>query len=278
MAAVCELFAMSSRYPATVQMSLDELARRGGRTADHRDGWGIAYFEGSDVRLLREAEAASDSALVRFIQDHPPASELVVSHIRKATQGDRRLANCQPFSRELGGRVHVFAHNGNLDRPRLEAAAPLGDHRPVGDTDSEYAFCALLERLRPLWLGGAGAPPLAERLAALAAFAALLRPLGPANFLYADGDALFVHGHRRTQPDGAIRPPGLHVLARACARPGATLRTEGLAVHGGERAHQEVVLVASIPLTDEVGWNALAEGELIAVQGGRVATRIVPEP
>ena len=28
-------------------------------------------------------------------------------------------------------------------------------------------------------------------------FAARLRPLGPFNFVYSDGDALFVHAHRR---------------------------------------------------------------------------------
>jgi predicted glutamine amidotransferase len=54
------------------------------------------------------------------------------------------MKNCQPFVRELGGRVHVFAHNGDLDIGALRAKLPLGGFRPVGDTDSEYAFCALL--------------------------------------------------------------------------------------------------------------------------------------
>lgn len=51
-----------------------------------------------------------------------------------------------------------------------------------------------------------------------AAFAAELRRLGPANFMQADGQALFAHGHRRWQPaTGRIAPPGLHLLTRHCA-------------------------------------------------------------
>ena len=62
------------------------------------------------------------------------------------------MKNCQPFARELGGRMHVFAHNGDLDAGRL--GAPRGSFRPVGDTDSERAFCVLLERLTAIWLRG----------------------------------------------------------------------------------------------------------------------------
>jgi len=277
---MCELFAMSSRYPATVQLSLEELARHGGETGVHRDGWGIAFYEGADVRLLKEAAPAAGSPLVRFVQDHPPESTLVVSHIRKATQGDHRFANCQPFARELGGRMHVFGHNGNLDADGLDAAVRPDRFHPLGDTDSERAFCGLLDRVAPLWDRGAGPPPLDERLAVVAEYAALLRPLGPANFLYADGGALFVHGHRRTQRDGQIRPPGVHVLCRTCAAEGGheAFRAVGLAIAGGSAGgggdRQEVVLAASIPLTDEPGWAPLEEGEVIVARDGRIVARL----
>src|SRR3970040_386769 len=109
---MCELFAMSARHASTVSLSLEEFSRHGGLAGPHKDGWGIAWYEGADVRLVKEASGASDRACIRFIQDHPFRSTLVVSHIRKATQGSVSLANTQPFTRELGGRVHVFAHNG----------------------------------------------------------------------------------------------------------------------------------------------------------------------
>ena len=249
---MCELFAMSSRLPTEVRSSLEAFARHGGLEGPHKDGWGLAYYADEDVRLVKESEAASGSECMRFIHDHPFVSGVVISHIRKGTQGRMAMKNCQPFARELGGRMHVFAHNGDLDMVRLRARMALRQFHPVGETDSEYAFCAMLERLRPLWLRG-GLPALAERFAVVARFAAALRPLGPANFVYSDGDALFLHGHKRKQGDGGPpTPPGLHVLERHCD------------------PEQNVILAASVPLTDEPGWRALAEGELIVAQHGRV--------
>ncbi len=266
---MCELFAMSSSEPATVSYSLEEFSRHGGLTGPHKDGWGIAYYAQGDVRLVKEPLPAHDSACLRFIQDRPFHSSLVVSHIRKATQGAHTLPNCQPFMRELGGAMHVFAHNGDLDNVRLRARFALGFHRPLGETDSEYAFCALLGRLQALWLDSQGVPPFEARRAVVERFAAELREFGPANFLYADGDALFAHGHRRTQDDHSIRPPGLHVLCRRCARDAAAPNIEGVEIRP-RNGEQQVVLFASVPLTREAGWRALGEGELVAVRGGLI--------
>ena len=267
---MCELFAMQAREPADVRFSLEEFSRHGGLAGPHKDGWGLAWYEGADVRLVKEATAASDSACLEFIQQHPFRSALVIGHIRKATQGRLTLANSQPFTRELGGHLHVFAHNGDLDSTRLRDTYALGAYRPVGDTDSEYAFCALLARLAPLWLEGA-VPPLAARRARISEFAAGLRPLGPANFLYADGDALFVHGHKRTHADG-IRPPGLHVLCRTCAGETGAFAAEGLQIASAQGT-QEVALAASVPLTAGEPWRPLADGEIVVARGGRIVSQ-----
>jgi predicted glutamine amidotransferase len=249
---MCELLAMSARLPTTLSISLDELARHGGETGPHRDGWGVAYVQDRDALIVREAEPAHDSPTLRFLRARAPESTIVVAHVRRATQGARLLRNTQPFGRELGGRVHLFAHNGMLPGIEGQARFALGGTRPIGDTDSEHAFCALLERMRPLW--ERGVPGLEDRLTGIAAFAADLRELGPANFIYSDGDVIFAHGHRRKGEAGAIEPPGLHVLCRACT--------------SADEA-QEVALVASVPLSGET-WRALAEGEVIALRDGRV--------
>ena len=265
---MCELFSLSSRHPATVKLSLEELSRRGGLIGPHKDGWGVAYYLEGDVRLLKDTGPASSSNCLRFIQDHPFASTLVISHIRKATQGGNALRNCQPFTRELGAAMHVFAHNGHFDLEEMRRRMPLGTHRPVGETDSEYAFCALLARLASTWLRGPAIPSLAERLGIIEQFARDLRPLGPANFLYSDGDALFAHGHKRTHADG-LHPPGLHVLSRHCTGESHRMDTSGLAI-STESGPQSVVLFASVPLTSEAGWRALADGEVVAARNGQI--------
>jgi len=274
---MCELFAMSSRIPTEVRFSFEAFSRRGGLGGRNKDGWGVAYYQENDIRLLKEPAPAADSACVRFLQEHPFASSIVVSHIRRATQGVPSMSNTQPFARELGGRMHVFAHNGDLDPVALRSRLQLGTWRPVGDTDSEYAFCALLELLAPLWRA-TDPPTLEARRDIVLHFAAVVRALGPANFIYADGDALFVHGHRRMHGDGlAPHPPGLHVLSRHCADDPSAWHAEGVSV--AARAHQDVLLAASVPLTDEPGWRALTEGEVVVARDGQiVASPIIAPP
>ncbi|MEZ4227206.1 MAG: class II glutamine amidotransferase [Polyangiaceae bacterium] len=265
---MCELFAMSARFPATVRLSFTELARHGGATGPHGDGWGVAFQEDTDVRLLREPTPASSSACATLLQHHEIQSDSVIAHIRLATQGGRALKNTQPFVRQLGGRMHTFAHNGRLDG--IEQAMPLTGQRfrTVGDTDSEHAFCLLLEGLASLWQGGE-VPPLAQRYDLVCAFAARVAELGPANFLYSDGDALFVHAHQRKQESGSFAPPGLHLLFRVCERDELPLSTDAVQVIRSQ-PEQEVALVASVPLSPEA-WLPLREGSVLAFRGGKLA-------
>lgn len=187
---------------------------------------------------------------------------MVISHIRRATQGKVVFANTQPFCRELGGRKHIFVHNGNLRGLPGNRNFPLGHAKTVGETDSEYAFCNLLYRLEPLWLAERQ-PTLEQRLTVVGEFAAAIRPLGPANFLYSDSEYLFAHGHRRTQRDGRIAPPGLFSLCRQCKVDIGLPAISGLKLP----AQQEVLLLASVPLSEE-SWQPLAEGELLVLRCG----------
>jgi len=58
---MCELFGMSSRIPASGDFSLDEFARYGGLSAPNSDGWGMAFYEGTAVRLIREPEPVASA-------------------------------------------------------------------------------------------------------------------------------------------------------------------------------------------------------------------------
>jgi predicted glutamine amidotransferase len=265
---MCELLALSSAQSVRLTFSLHTLASHGGAAGIAHDGWGVAFYQGEDVALFREPGAAADSALVRFLECHGPSTKLAVSHIRHATWGAVQLSNTQPFVRELGGRTHVFAHNGTLTGIDASTVLTLGVDRPVGQTDSELAYCALLARMRALWGDAASLPSLDARMTLLAAFAADLRALGAANFLYADGDALFAHGHRRlTGLGGQVEPPGLWALQRfrTLADP-APAHEAGVAVTHGDNA---ALFIASVPLTEEP-WRPLREGELMAVRDGDV--------
>ena len=108
-----------------------------------------------------------------------------------------------------------------------------------------------------------------SRLETVVDFAARLRPLGPFNSIYSDGDTLFVHSDRRTQADGVVRPPGLHLLVRSCNEQPVDLTQSGVLL---APIAQELVLVASVPLTDEP-WEPMEEGEIVALTKGLVWAR-----
>lgn len=266
---------MSSLEPATLSISLGRFSERGGLRAPHRDGWGVAFYSGRDVRRLRDTEAASGSRGMAFLREQDYRSRIILAHVRQATLGAVTLENTQPFARELGGRMHTFAHNGDLPEIGQVAAGTLGRFRPLGDTDSEQAFCLLLSHLEPLW-AQTQPPALTERLTTLVRVAALLRRLGTANFLYSDSEYLFVHGHERTQEStGRIEPPGLYTLFRSC--PSRSDGRDEKRVGEGltlqlNTARQRVSLVASVPLTEET-WTPVQAGEILVLAAGEVVTK-----
>lgn len=259
---MCELFGLSSRLPTAATFTLQRFAERGGLDPRLIDGWGIALSDGTDMRIYREPEPARDSAWLAFIEGRRIRTRRLISHVRHATQGAVALANTQPFAREIGGRMHCFAHNGRLDGIEQRHARTLSRFQPLGDSDSELAACLLFERMAVLW-SEMRPPPLARRLEAVAGFAAAMRALGPANFLYSDGLTLFAHGHRRRQADGRIGPPGLWWLHRDCQCDRDALIEAGITLEAGG-PQQEIELFASVPLTGE-DWHPLAEGAIIAV-------------
>ena len=261
---MCELFGLASNLATTVNLSMRALAKRG-NLADHLgDGWGIAFHAGDDVLLIKEPKPAGESAWVGFLETQHVSARIVLAHIRRATQGEVSLRNTQPFMRELGGRMHVFAHNGRLDGIERYFEQTSKQFRLVGSSDSEAAFCILMDRMAPLWNDAATPPSAAQRLAVVAGVAATMRDLGPANFLYADGDLLFAHGHRRTQPDGTVKPPGLTMLTRTCASDPDTGAASGVGLGDA----QVLTLFASVPLTQEA-WQPLLNGQIVVVANGQ---------
>jgi predicted glutamine amidotransferase len=148
---MCELLGLSSNVRATVNVSLPKLAEHGRIYGTYNDGWGIGYYEGLDVRLTKDSAAVGDSEWIQFIANHNLRSHLVIAHTRKATRGTQSYPNAQPFVRELAGRAHLFAHNGDLPGIFKSNAFHADRFNPIGETDSELAFCVLLDEMAAIW-------------------------------------------------------------------------------------------------------------------------------
>ena len=265
---MCELFAMSASVPHTVRYELDLFAAEGGERHRNRDGWGILFAQDRDAYLFREPDPSATSELSRMVvRDERPCKHLM-AHVRRASSGKPALANTHPFDRVVMGKRNAFAHNGDLPGIEdCEGAGNLVAHR-IGDTDSELAFLLLLERLR-----GAGSSDGKTRLDVFIRFASEMRELGSANFLFFDGDRLFVHADRRRyETDSGLtepREPGLNIRSFDHDDEGDRWDTGGARI---DRISGPLHLVASVPL-DPDGWEPLARGTVLVLKDGLIAAR-----
>jgi len=252
---MCQLLGMNCNTPTDVTFSFSGFARRGGQTDHHSDGWGIAFFEGAGVRHLVDHQGAATSPVAELVRRYPIRSRNVIAHIRKATQGAVALENCHPFVRELWGRYWVFAHNGHLEHyaPRLH-----GSFRPVGQTDSERAFCWLMQELAK---SHAGVPSVQELSCTLRELVPQIAAHGTFNFLLSNGQALWAHASTH-----------LHCVQRRHPFTRATLRDEDLQVNFAEHTREtdRVAVVVTQPLTVDEDWQALPPGRLCTLVDGQL--------
>lgn len=253
---MCQLLGMNCNIPTDIVFSFTGFATRGGRTDSHKDGWGIAFFEGTGVRHFVDHQSAVASPIAELIKRYPIKSKNVIAHIRKATQGRIALENCHPFVRELWGHYWVFAHNGDLKafNPSLD-----GPYRPVGSTDSELAFCYLLQQLRRRF--GDTLPALAALTTALRELTTEIAQYGAFNMMLSDGSALFAHCSTK-----------LHYLVRQYPFAQAQLSDEDVIVDFSQvtTPHDRVAIIVTEPLTTNEAWTPFAPGTLKVFVDGEI--------
>ncbi|HBC58611.1 MAG TPA: class II glutamine amidotransferase [Gammaproteobacteria bacterium] len=245
---MCELLGMSANTPTDICFSFAGLAKRGGKTGPHRDGWGIAFYEEKGCRLFHDPNPSAESELSELVKNYPIKSELVISHIRRANRGKICLANTHPFIRELWGQIWCFAHNGQLKGIKKE---PLTFYQPVGTTDSEHAFCWLLDQIRLNF---------PKRPAKLAKLHQLIRDCchqlnqkGVFNMIMSDSQHLYVHCGTR-----------LHWITRRAPFGEAKLLDEEIEVDFSRETtpNDIVTIVATQPLTTNETWQKMGKNEL----------------
>ncbi|MCE8032406.1 class II glutamine amidotransferase [Halomonas sp. MCCC 1A11057] len=266
---MCELLGMSANVPTDICFSFTGFLHRGGGTGPHGDGWGIAFYEAGGYRDFRDPHPSVRSPIARLISDYPIKSHIVISHIRQANVGEVRLANTHPFTREMWGRTWCYAHNGQLQEWQT---LPLRFYRPVGDTDSEHAFCWLLATLREHYPEAPALDPcntaLVERHQALwqllHELCETLRAKGVFNLLLADGEFLYTYCSTKLA----------HITRRAPFG-SAELSDAELTVNFAEHTTPDdiVSVITTEPLTCNEAWARMQPGELLVWRHGRIVAR-----
>lgn len=251
---MCQLLGMNCNVPTDICFSFEGFQARGGKTDIHRDGWGIGFFEGNGSRLFIDVKPSCESAIAQLVRNYPIRSLNTIAHIRKATHGEIKLKNTHPFQRELWGNYWVFAHNGELKNfnPALS-----GQFQPVGDTDSELAFCYLLDRLARRF--SSKRPTLRQIYAVLNEVSNEISKHGMFNYLLTDGTIFFAHC-----------TTNLHYIIRKAPFKKAHLIDEDVSVDFAEvtTPNDIVTIIASEPLTDNEDWIKLSPNELILFKDG----------
>ena len=245
---------MNCNVPTDICFSFSGLVERGGRTGPHRDGWGISFYEGRGCRSFHDPRSSCDSQVADLVRSHSVKSLNVICHIRQATNGRVCLENTHPFTRELWGRAWTFAHNGKLKGVKTW---PLTHYKPIGTTDSEHAFCWMLDQIRARF----PKPPKHEaslhRL--VKSLAEKLMACGTFNMLLCDARYLY-----------CFCTTHLSWLTRRAPFGEASLIDVELTVDFAQETTPKdiVTVIATKPLTHHETWTRMERGDLVIFRDG----------
>lgn len=253
---MCELFGMCFNERVTPSITFRGFRHRAESNAH---GWGIAFYPDESALVYKEPIKATASRLSKFLRDYSEIkSKIFIGHVRYASVGNHTNKNTHPFQRELNGRDYVFAHNGTLSK--FKNKLELGRIRPIGDTDSEHAFCYLLgviEKKEISFNDEKDFDIVAETLREI-------NKLGKFNCIFSNGEFLFCYHDM----DNDV---GLRMLRRVPPYGMIKLLDEDWEIDLSEQKDpsQRGYIIATRDLTNE-SWESFQPGELKVFKDGEI--------
>ena len=230
------------------------------------DGWGYAFYHQGQWQSFKES-LEMDKILrldVKTMSPHVFQSNMFLSHVRYATLGKVTYENTHPFDRELFDSQWYFAHHGHL-RLYRHIVDSMEYFKPMGDTDSETAFCIILENLREF-----GRIPNEKELAkSIQKTAKELAKQGGLNFLLTDGRLMhaFYSGYK-TMYFTTLRPPFDEKIIAETDRIKMIIDTKDVST--------PISLIASKPILDEADWIEFEIGTLYSFKNGQRIKYVYP--
>ncbi|MBP6933130.1 MAG: class II glutamine amidotransferase [Candidatus Methanofastidiosum sp.] len=221
---MCQLLGLSSNEPADIEFSLMEFKYR---AKYNYHGWGFGFLDGNNWKIIKQPSSLDDENINE--EKFKFKSKIIIGHVRLKSCGDKIHQNTHPFQIENW----VFAHNGTVSRIKNW---PLEKYKPEGDTDSEYAFCHLLEKIT---LDASEVNKIIKKEADK------IRALGKFNFLMSDGKRLYAYGDN-----------SLYYVQRESPFGFATLKDVQYKINLAEvkKPGEVVTIIATEPLTSDEKW------------------------
>lgn len=171
---MCQLLGISANKEVDISLSLREFRHRG---EENYHGWGFAFLENMKWEVIKKPSSLANEDINKNIFCFK--SKIIIGHVRLASCGSQVHKNTHPFAMSNW----AFAHNGTVkDIKKIH----LNKFYPLGDTDSEYAFCYILEKLQSI---------TSSQVAKIISEEAMkIKNYGRFNFIMSDGKRIYAYG------------------------------------------------------------------------------------
>lgn len=221
---MCQLLGVSSNKEVNINLSLKEFKHRG---VANPHGWGFAFLENKNWCVIKKHTSLANEYV--GVSPFNFRSKTIIGHVRLASCGEKIHKNTHPFNFDNW----AFAHNGTL---REFKNLILDKYKPIGNTDSEHAFCYLLSEIYQ-------SP--ANVVEIIKTETVKIKKQGNFNFLLSDGKFLYAHGDN-----------SLFYVQRKTPFGSVTLIDDEYEVNLSEIKSQDecAVVVATKPLTKGEEW------------------------
>lgn len=236
----------------------------------HSHGWGFGWYpdDHASAMVTKDPAARGEQVLVDTITDWSDfRSTVFFCKVRGASKG-YNIAQAQPFSRSFAGRDWLFMHNGDLDKAELETLHGRKTRllEPLGNTDSELAFCNLLSLIEE------GAARKIADIDPNLLYSWFLRfdTLGSSDMLWTDGDSIVCfHGsqspkdmyHTRIQP-----PNNQDEYSSEAAH---------ISLRDPRDAYRTALIVSSSPFSGE-NWLQMRSAQMLIIRRGAIVWDSAP--
>ncbi|MGQ9799681.1 MAG: class II glutamine amidotransferase [Ignavibacterium sp.] len=252
---MCELLGLNFNEPVKIDLSFRGFRRRG---EDNPDGWGLAYYNNNSFEIIKEERSAADSEVAEQLMTKNLVSKIFISHVRLASKGNINYNNTHPFKRNLFGKEFIFAHNGTLNG--FSEHLHIKDFFPLGETDSEHAFCYILQRLKDENIKEWDK----NSFLLLKEIFSEINKFGKFNCLMSDGEYLFSYFDENEHN-------GLWYVHRKAPFQRVRLEDEDYEIDLAEQKSltQKGYIIATSPLTNE-DWKKFNRGSLMIFKNGEI--------
>lgn len=222
----------------------------------NKDGWGIGWYtKTGKAKIFKEGleEVQNDINNYQFSKVKRVASNIILSHVREASVGDKKHENAHPFKYKNW----IFIQNGRTNRENTKIKLGAKYKKYIkGTTDSELYFLLIMqnyEKTRDM------AESIRKTLGVVKQKATGL------NFLLSNGESLYAYrNYNKTGKKftlyylvrdlNGIEKPIEHI----------SKKTNQILRYTSDLHTDRTVLFSSEPLTDEK-WTKIHRGELIKV-------------